>query len=291
VKYYPQWDKCDASTLLRYVNYLDQHLSSIDVPYDIIMDAMPSDSPISVKKIDKFYNDIISCVNMAVQNVIPSRKAKLTRAEYIMPGWNTHVKEKHSLARDAFIAWAETGKFRQGPIYDQMRVTRARFKLALRYCKQNQEALKADALASSLANNDTSKFWSEISKQTNSNVVNNVLSIGGICGANNIANMWKEHFSKLYNREPASVHRSIFENKLEQSSFYSETLNSSPITLTDVIRSLKLMKKGKSPGPDGLHTEAFMFGGHRLCLYLCFLFNLFLKYGYVPSSFSSTVAY
>ena len=222
VKYIPQWDKCDSSILVRYANYMDHLLSQIAVPYDIIVDAMPYDSQISANKIDTFYNEIISCVNKAVTNFIPSRKA--TCVDYIVPGWNTHVKEMHSLARDAFIAWSNEGKPRQGSLYDEMRVTRARFKLALRYCKQNQEALKADALANSLSSNNTNKFWSEISKLTNSNVINNVLSIDGICGADDIANMWKEHFSKLYNREPTSLHKSIFEKKLEQSSYYYYSL-------------------------------------------------------------------
>ena len=35
--------------------------------------------------------------------------------------------------------------------------------------------------------------------------------------------------------------------------------------------------------------EAFMFGGHRLHVYLSILFNIFLKYGYVPNEFCRSV--
>src|SRR5688500_9001577 len=64
---------------------------------------------------------------------------------------------------------------------------------------------------------------------------------------------------------------------------------SSPISLNDVVHALKEMNRGKSPDPDCLHIEAFIYGGQRLCLYVCFLFNLFLKYGYVPSVFTDAV--
>jgi hypothetical protein len=46
-------------------------------------------------------------------------------------------------------------------------------------------------------------------------------------------------------------------------------------------------KRGKSPGPDGIHMEAFIHGGPRLNLLLSILFNLFQLYGYVPDAFHS----
>ena len=84
VKYIPQWDKCDSSILLHYANHMDNLLSSIEIPYDIIMNDMSNDSYLSIKKVDKFYTEIISCVKEAVLNVIPSRKA--TCVDFIVPG-------------------------------------------------------------------------------------------------------------------------------------------------------------------------------------------------------------
>ena len=57
---------------MNYANYLDYLLSTISVPYDIIMDDMSYDNHRSIEKIEKFYSDIISCINVAVTNVIPS---------------------------------------------------------------------------------------------------------------------------------------------------------------------------------------------------------------------------
>ena len=46
-----------------------------------------------------------------------------------------------------------------------------------------------------------------------------------------------------------------------------------------------MQKCGKPPGPDNIHMEAFIYGGHRLQLLLSCLLNLFLQYGYVPDAF------
>ena len=43
------------------------------------------------------------------------------------------------------------------------------------------------------------------------------------------------------------------------------------------------------PGPDGIHMEAFHYGGKRLCTLLCILFNMCMKIGYLPSQLMSAV--
>ena len=59
--------------------------------------------------------------------------------------------------------------------------------------------------------------------------------------------------------------------------------------MLDVITAVNGMKLGKCPGPDGLNMEAFRYGGKRLCILLCILFNVCMKYGYVPGPVMSAV--
>ena len=55
------------------------------------------------------------------------------------------------------------------------------------------------------------------------------------------------------------------------------TANDDKVTvcLADVIDAINKHNKGKSPGPEGLQSEAYMYGGLRLATYLCLLLNLF----------------
>jgi len=36
------------------------------------------------------------------------------------------------------------------------------------------------------------------------------------------------------------------------------------LTLDDIIYAINKQKRGKAPGPDGIHMEAFIFGCRRL---------------------------
>jgi len=93
-----------------------------------------NDSYESVKmKIDSFYCDIVTCIQRAINTCIPHRTSKTSN--YNIPGWNTHVREKHDAAREAFLLWIDNGRPRQGSICDEMRKTRAHFKLALWGCR------------------------------------------------------------------------------------------------------------------------------------------------------------
>ena len=74
------------------------------------------------------------------------------------------LKGKHEAAREAFVIWLDLGKPIFGPYFENMKRTRALFKLALRYCKNNVEQLKADACAESLLDNDCRKFWNNVIK-------------------------------------------------------------------------------------------------------------------------------
>jgi len=94
--------------------------------------------------------------------------------------------------------------------------------------------------------------------------------------------MWKDHFEKLCNVSAGINYRTIFEEKLESLPFdYLTPL----LTVMDIKAAMFKQKRGKSPGPDGIHMEAFIHGGPRLNLLLSILFNVFLLYGYVPDAF------
>ena len=57
------------------------------------------------------------------------------------------------------------------------------------------------------------------------------------------------------------------------------------IVVGDVIAACASQKRGKAVGLDCIAMEAFIHGGTRLYVHLCMLFNMFLRYGYLPESF------
>ena len=130
--------------------------------------------------IDKMYMNIINPLSDSSRNLLPYMQ---TRKKYhTVPGWNEYVKEAHSEARDAFLLWQCNSKPRFGILSDLMKCTRARFKQCLRFCKSNDDRVRADALANKLLKRDYISFWKDVSKtnRINSNVLTS--TINGVSG-------------------------------------------------------------------------------------------------------------
>jgi len=274
----PMWSNCDDMTLAYFTSYVDHLLQYVTIPYDALHDT--TRDKVHLINIDKFYTDICACLSKAIKDVIPCRNRPVS--DFNIPGWNTYVAEKHEAAREAYMAWMDMGKPRSGHYADNMRRTRATFKLALRYCRNHIEELKADACAENVFEKDSRKFWNSVYKVSNNKATCHAISVGGATGPQNVASMWKEHFEKLYNSNVGNKYRNVFEEKIKN---FSDVSFTSSFSLKDVRDTVAMQKCGKAPGPDNIHMEAFIYGGHRLQLLLSCLFDLFLHYGYVPDAF------
>ena len=106
----------------------------------------------------------------------------------------------HAEARDAFLLWRGNGKPHMGYLFNTMRSSRARFKLALRECKVQQSRHTADKLAHKLLNHNRRDFWKEIKKLNNQDQNASLAeTVNGQSGHEAIAEMWCKHFSDLPN--------------------------------------------------------------------------------------------
>ena len=91
---------------------------------------------------------------------------------------------------------------------------------------------------------------------------------------------------QLYNSKKDSKYHSTLKSKL------TDTLpaDCSPvITVTDIHNTLRNQKRRKSPGPDRIHIDSYMSGGHRLFVLLSVVFCMFIRFSYMPSAFCSSV--
>jgi len=80
-----------------------------------------------------------------------------------------------------------------------MNQTTATFKLALRYCRDHEELLRANAYAKSWACKDFKSSWNGINKHNNAKSTKFVTAVDGCSGEDNICAMCGEHFQKPYN--------------------------------------------------------------------------------------------
>jgi exonuclease III len=126
--------------------------------------------------IDLYLQLIYECIREASEKFIPIRSSK--GSDYCVAGWNDLVTDKHAAARDAFLEWMSIGKPRTGWEYEIMKRSRAKFKLALRSCRQNEEQIRCDALANSYLNG-TDKFWKKVKSTTNGEITKHSCGVIG----------------------------------------------------------------------------------------------------------------
>ena len=75
------------------------------------------------------------------------------------PGWNEHVEAFHQVAIEANALWVAAGKPRNGDVFRYKWSTKLRFKYALRYIKDNENAMRADSLARKMQSLNSKDFW------------------------------------------------------------------------------------------------------------------------------------
>jgi len=97
VSWLPSWQQCDESTVMKQYR-LDKLLQAVDVPWYLLSDLQAN---CDVSVIDKYYQDMLSCVSQAMYDTVPVRKSTFTRAGTHMSRKNMMWLERHTLTGQA----------------------------------------------------------------------------------------------------------------------------------------------------------------------------------------------
>lgn len=273
------WGQREADQIKKYYEMCNSKLKNIDFPDNFRYCSLS-------KKIcqDKDHRQIIR--NLYLQIVAALQKGAIltySGKETFMKGrtiigWNKHVKEVHQYARMHFKTWLIHGRPRSGRVYDQMRYSRNVFKNKLKWVQNNQEQIKMDIVASHRASKNFSKFWNETRKLNLS--PKKPYNINGLNVSTEIANMFMEHF-KVKSAMDAKSQISVAEPQVIR-----EIIG---FTAKEVKSVIKDMKRGKSPGHDGLCIEHVVNAGKHLPRVLAMLYSLCVRHSYLPDEMMRTV--
>ena len=190
--------------------------------------------------------------------------------------------EEHQQARDAFLLWCSNAKPRSGPIFQLMRISRARFKSVVRQCKAKSNNKESDLLAQKLLKCNGKDFWKEI-KKINSKHLHTPLAetVNGQTGADNICEMWRQQFSNLLNSATCKAEASIDSDP--------ENMCFERFTHEEVSQAIKVLKSGKSHGKDKLCGEHYIHADNKINVLLSMFFNAVICHGYIPIGLMETI--
>ena len=202
----------------------------------------------------------------------------------VIPGWNDLVRDHYSASREAFLAWRRDGSPRHGASADHMRISRARFKLALRQCKASENEARARALASKFRAKNMKSFWSDI-KSLNKKRPKLPTTVDGVSGDLNICKLWQGKFRSILNSindEPCAAELNTRLQNMVDTQVVLTTRN-------EISNIAHKLGSGKAPGTDNIPIEFFKSATPAILTWLSDFFNSLLIHCYIPESITEVV--
>ena len=199
--------------------------------------------------------------------------------------WNQSLDVYKQRAIEIFGLWVTAGKPRAGDIYRRMVKAKYEYKEEINKFRVASELSFSDNLSETLLGKDVDSFW----KTWNSKFSNKSLHANVVEGCNDcsgIANVFKNSFGRSSVPNNAGLHRQhkdeFWENFKRQPARGSQLIL---FSICDIEYALNKLKRGKSAGQDNVTAEHLFYTHPCLCASLKLLFNLMIKYGFVPDDF------
>ena len=192
----------------------------------------------------------------------------------VIPGWNDYVKQFYNVARECFLLWKDEGRPLQGILLENMKASRAIFRNALKFCRDNDRDIRNSKLLENLKNKNFSVFWSEVAKVDKHNIPQPT-EIDGLSKDNDIANLFLNKYSAIFNRSKET----------------KQVINISPkmkigilirLTDNDIRKGIKQLKD--SIGFDCIHSNHLKISSGLLHGLLAQLYTRFFIHSFVFSS-------
>ena len=272
---YLRWDHAD---LLAYYSLTGTHLQALLAELNcldesIIESVIPAVNSIYDRTVDILRN----CANITV----PIRKRSFYKF-----WWNEELDCLKQQSIDDHRLWKSMGKPRCGQVFDKCRASKLLYKQRIREFQRNESTSYTNDLHESLLAKDGSSFWSvwrskfDIKKSRASQV-------DGLVDDDDIVNKFVDYFVNASSNLTDEGSKKLKENYYSRRPAYcgSPNLDNYNIDaeLVDIV--VHHLKRGKAAGLDGITVEHILHCHPVIYTLLSKLFNLLLKYGFVPNEF------
>ena len=228
--------------------------------------------------IENYWSRFITFVNEAGFGVFGVAIEK-TR---VVPGWNSRIKHLYRRSREAFLRWKRLGSPRSGLEAMSMREARADFKYAMRECRRDEEALRAEAMAEKLRDGDYRGFWKCVGGGGGTSVRPD--RIDGAVGDESIANIWARKFGGVLNCVKDDHFKEEFYTLLNK----TDDVQLDPVNIQEIKGIIGKLKLGKSVGLDNIPNEFYLNSPQSFIIVICNFINAVLNHQFVPECVSDS---
>ena len=270
------WSTLTDDDLVTYHTYTDLYLNNIHLPKEAIL-CKDVHCQNGEHKYDlcAMYDAVVAALYEAGKPLSKKKRARVNKAR---PGWLEHVAPYHAEARETYKLWVLAGRPRQGPELECKKLANARYKYAVRFISRNEQAMGADSMARKMMSNNMTDFWKEV-RSLNSCKSSLPSTVEGVSGEDNIAELWRKHFSSLFNCLQ-------YEPYVVDSVTHDESIT---ILTHEVHEAIQKLPNSKACGMDCISAEHLKHATQMLSILLALNFTGLMIHGILPDSMLSVL--
>jgi exonuclease III len=277
-----KWDKFNQSQIkVLYTEPLTELLEKVKRPDSMIC---------SRETIEKYYLDLVKCMNEIAKKGIPEKKY----VSGLKPFWTENVKNAHGYMRAKRSTWLCEGKPRnvENASLRAYKEAKRVFQKVFRSAKHNWEYEEYQKIENSAEINQK-QFWSLVNsrRKKKGNKQFAIKFNDKMCTTTDeILQGWEMYFTKLYspldNENFDSKFKEDIENRFVKCQRENQNIDCyldsiiEPCEVELACRSLKLNSAG---GMDMLTNEHLIYGGQSLYSHLSYLFSCMLMNSTTPA--------
>ena len=272
------WDKLTADDRAKYFDVSHDLLSRIEIPDAVHCTDVNCCDASHINDTNLFYEQTMRSLIQASDTVFSNPPAY---KGIIKPGWSDYVAELYNAHKDVARLWCNAGKPRNGDLFELRRVSKARYKYALRFIKRNEADMRKESLGNKLADSDSREFWKEIKGVSNAKMPLPT-SIEGVTGESNIASVWRDHYNSVFNSTDGGCY---IPNFSKCNDVYEDIL----VLPNEIAKAINDLDGNKSCGLDGIYAEHLKLGSRLLFTLLGHCLTSFFVHGFLPKGMIDNV--
>ena len=282
------WHKATDEHRLNYKNLLNHHLSNLRINEECLscrdmMCKIHNNTILDL--LDNISHIMSKCAWLAIPRRVIGRKH--------IAGWNDSVREYRDKAIFWHDIWKSCGRPVSGQITDLRKFTRAKYHWAVKQAKKASDKTIKTKTATSLMQNNFSCFWDTM-KTLNSTRSTPVNVIDKVKGDQNIADLFKNNYSTLYNclddKELSEMQAVIEDDVLNKcAAGRCDSPNCHIITANMVAKAINKLNNHKNDEIYNLNTNNFIYADGNLFGLLSRIFQSMLTHGICNIKFYKSV--
>ena len=271
-EFFVLWDKVTREQINEYASALE-YFSTDFLNEAILCNSENCNDQNHKQLLNQTYDFLKNCI-FSSSVVFPS-SGNCPRIRKL-PGWNEYCRDLYRDAGDKFILWKTLGKVRNGVIFEDMKQSRARFRAALKFIRNNELRIRKQNLVTA-ANLNRKLFWKRARTFRKSSDKNQSYCIDGSTDLREITSAFSDKFRRIL--DDVSCQSSL--TSTNESNYIQDLDNYEYLFSSENIdRAIGRLNTGI--GWDGVHSSHLKYSGKIFRKLLARLFLKLVSHNYLP---------